>query len=69
MLNAIGYVLDNGIMGYSMPHDFPLADSVYYYFKIWRDNGLLEQIHDPLHRAVHEQSDREPLPNAVIIDS
>ncbi|PZS00973.1 MAG: hypothetical protein DLM69_05720 [Candidatus Chloroheliales bacterium] len=33
ILNAIGYVLDNGIMGHSMPHDFPPADRVYLLFQ------------------------------------
>jgi putative transposase len=69
ILNAICYVLDNGIKWHSMPHDFPPADSVYYYFKMWRDNGLLEAIHDHLHRQVRLAVGREALPSAVIIDS
>jgi putative transposase len=69
ILNAIFYLLDNGIKWQNMPHDFPPPGTVYYWYAKWRDDDLLEHIHDQLHQQVRQQAGREPLPSAVIIDN
>jgi len=44
---AVLYVLDNGCTWRAIPGDFPNSNTVYYYFKIWKeprqDGSLLEQ--------------------------
>ena len=40
VMNAIRYVLRNGVSWRNLPHDFPKAPSVYYHFAKWRDEGL-----------------------------
>jgi putative transposase len=69
ILNAIFYLLDNGIKWQNMPHDLPPSGTVYYWYAKWRDDGRLEHIHDQLHQQVRQSDGREPLPSAVIIDS
>ncbi|MFE7779068.1 transposase [Streptomyces sp. NPDC057445] len=41
MLDAIGYLVDNGIKWRAMPADFPPWDRVYAFFRRWRDRGLI----------------------------
>jgi transposase len=69
ILNAIFYLVDNGVKWQNLPHDFPPPGTVYYWYAKWRDDGLLEGIHDQLHRQVRLAVGREALPSAVIIDS
>lgn len=69
ILNAIFYLVDNGVKWRNLPHDFPPPGTVYYWFAKWRDHSLLERIYDQLHRQVRLAVGRDELPSAVIIDS
>ncbi|MFE1873218.1 transposase [Streptomyces sp. NPDC059496] len=46
MLDAISYLVDNGIKWRAMPADFPPWDRVYAFFRRWRDRGLIREFHD-----------------------
>ncbi|WP_256916656.1 IS5 family transposase [Streptomyces hilarionis] len=46
ILDAIRYLVDNGIKWRAMPADFPLWDRVYAFFRRWRDNWLVREFHD-----------------------
>lgn len=52
-----------------MPHDLPPWQTVYGYFRRWRDDGTWETINAALREAVREQAGREAQPSAAIIDS
>ncbi|MDT0551603.1 transposase, partial [Streptomyces lonegramiae] len=41
LLDAIRYLVDNGIKWRAMPVDFPPWDRVYAFFRRWRDHGLV----------------------------
>ncbi|WP_251017726.1 IS5 family transposase [Streptomyces sp. ISL-1] len=69
MLDAIRYVVDNGIKWRSMPVDFPAWDRVYAFFRRWRKNGLVKELHDRLRGKVREAEGRQVEPTAEIIDS
>ncbi|MBZ2407266.1 IS5 family transposase [Streptomyces sp. L06] len=69
MLDAVFYVLDNGIKWRAMPVDFPAWDRVYAFFRRWRRGGLIAELHDRLRRKIREQADREAEPTAAVIDS
>ncbi|MFJ1747272.1 transposase [Streptomyces sp. NPDC088116] len=43
MLDAIGYLVDNGIKWRAMPADFLPWDRVYAFFHPWRDRGLVRR--------------------------
>ena len=51
MLDAIRYLVDNGIKWRAMPADFPPWDRVYAFFRRWRDHGLVKEFHDRLRGA------------------
>lgn len=42
IFDAIFYVLKNSSVWRDVPGDLPPSGITYYYFKTWRDNGLLE---------------------------
>ncbi|MCB8900886.1 MULTISPECIES: transposase [unclassified Streptomyces] len=46
MLDAIGYLVDNGIKLRAMPADFPPWDRVYAFLRRWHDRGRIREFHD-----------------------
>jgi transposase len=69
ILDAILYVLRNGVTWRALPHDFPPWRTVYHYFRLWRLDGTWERLHDALRDQVRAQDGREASPSAAIIDS
>jgi putative transposase len=69
IINAINYVLRTGCAWRLLPHDFPAWQTVYGYFRRWRDSQLWEKLNDLLRASVREQAGRAPEPSAAIIDS
>jgi len=48
VLNAIFYVLTQGCTWRNLPGDFPAWQTVYTYFRNWRQDGTWVSIHDQL---------------------
>jgi transposase len=69
ILDAIGYLVDNGIKWRAMPADSPPWDRVYAFFRRWRDHGLLTEFHDRLRGRVRVRAGRDVEPTAGVIDS
>jgi transposase len=69
VVNAILYVLRNGIVWRALPHDFPPWPTVYWYFRAWRLDGTWETIHAALREEVRLADGREATPSAAILDS
>lgn len=69
MLDAVRYLVDNGIKWRSMPADFPPWNSVYAFFRRWRDHGLVRELHDRLRDGVRRAEGRNAEPTAAIVDS
>lgn len=69
VLNAIFYLLRSGGAWRLLPREFPAWQTVYAYFRHWRDTGLWEQIHTTLRERVRCQIGRKAEPSAAIIDS
>ncbi|WP_073946610.1 IS5 family transposase [Streptomyces kebangsaanensis] len=69
ILDAIRYMVDNGIKWRAMPADFPPWDRVYAFFRRWRDHGMVKEFHDRLRGRVRERLDRDAEPGAGVIDS
>lgn len=69
MLDAVFYVVDNGIKWRNMPVDFPPWDRVYAFWRRWRRDGLIAEFHDRLRAVVREAAGREAEPTASVIDS
>ena len=69
IINAIFYILASGCAWRLMPHDFPAWSTVYYYFRIWRLEGVWQQINQTLRQKVRSSRGREVTPSAAIVDS
>jgi len=67
--NAIFYQLRTGCAWRYLPHDFPPYVDVWEHFWRWRDNGIIERVHDALREQVRLQEGRELTPSAAIIDT
>ncbi len=69
VVNAMLYLLRTGCSWEMLPHDFPPPDTVYYYFKQWRDHEDFEKINSRLREKLRVASGREKEPTAAILDS
>jgi putative transposase len=69
VVNAIFYVLRTGCAWRLLPHDFPVWQTVYGYFRDWRKSGVWEQLNAALRETVREQEERGAEPSAAIMDS
>ena len=69
LVNAMAYWLRAGCAWRLLPHDLPPWQTVYHYFRNWRDQGLWEQIHRVLHVQERTRQGRPPTPSAAILDS
>jgi transposase len=63
------YVLKNGCVWADISSEYPPSGSVYYYFKIWRDNGLLESLSQELSGDYREIMGKQRSPSVGVIDS
>jgi transposase len=69
MLDAVRYLVDNGVKWRAMPGDFPPWDRVYAFFRRWRDHALVREFHDRLRGRVRLEAGRDAEPSAGVIDS
>ncbi|MEV6957553.1 transposase [Streptomyces sp. NPDC051183] len=69
MLDAIRYLVDNGIKWRALPADFPPWDRAYAFFRRWRDHGPVKEFHDRLRARVREKLGKDAEPTAGVIDS
>jgi putative transposase len=65
VVNALLYVLMGGIAWRLMPHDFPKWQTVYHYFRQWRDDGTLQKINQQLSQWERTAGHDRPLPLAM----
>jgi putative transposase len=69
VVNGMLYLLRTGCPWGHLPHDLPPPSTVWTYFRAWRDEGLLEQVHAALRTQVRVADAREPTPSAGSLDS
>ncbi|HEY3608682.1 MAG TPA: IS5 family transposase [Pseudonocardiaceae bacterium] len=69
IVDAIFYLVDNGITWRALPADFPPWSTVYNYFAAWELVGVTQQVLDELRDRVRLREGRSAEPTAGIIDS
>jgi len=69
VFNAVTYVSRTGCQWRMLPHDFPAWQTVYYYFRKWRDAEWFVSWNDALRVALRQASGHQAEPSAAIIDS
>ena len=69
IVNALLYVARTGCQWRALPHDFPPWATVYWYFRIWKDDGTFDRLMDLLRGDLRQAEGRQRQPSAAIIDS
>jgi transposase len=69
MLDAMGYVVRNGIEWRALPVDFPPWEAVYAFFQRWSQRGLPQRLVERLRGRLRRGLGRDAQPSAAIVDS
>lgn len=69
VLDAVFYVVRNGIEWRAMPADFPPWEAVYAFFQRWSQRGLPQRLVDRLRVRLRVRARRDAQPSAAVIDS
>ena len=69
IVDAIFYVVDNGIKWRALPADFPPFSTVFKYFTRWEAASATKAILSTLRARVRLATDRQAEPTAAVIDS
>jgi transposase len=69
VLNALLYMVVAGGAWRMMPHDFPKWQTVYDYFRNWKNDGTFESMNTQLSQYVRVMEGRRESPSASILDS
>lgn len=69
MVDAVGYVVRNGIEWRALPVDFPPWEAVYAFFQRWSERGLPQRLVDRLRSRLRTALGRDEQPSAAIVDS
>ena len=69
MVDAVFYLVDNGIKWRAMPADFPPWKTVWGMCARWKKDGVLARIVDGLRAVIRRAAGRDPEPSAAIVDA
>jgi putative transposase len=69
IFDAFFYLLKSGCQWRMLPLCFAPWNTVYYYYRQWKRNGLFEEIHEVIRGLVRKNAGREESPSAACIDS
>ena len=69
IVNAIFYILSAGCPWRMLPHDFPVWQTVYEYFRNWRIEKIWEPINRTFNQWVRVSGGKEATPSVAITDS
>jgi len=69
IVDAILYLNRTGCAWRQLPHDFPPWATVFWYFKRWREDGVVDRLHDALRDQVRDAAGRDPMASAGCVDA
>ncbi len=69
IVDAIRYLVKEGIQWRAMPVDFPPYQTVYDLMDAWQESGAAEAMHGDLRAQCRIAARRRPEPTAAVIDS
>jgi putative transposase len=67
--NALCYLNRAGCQWRMLPEGFPPWQTVYYYFRLWRDSQWFITLNDSLRGEVRRAAGRETDPSAAVVDA
>jgi putative transposase len=68
ILDAIFYVAKTGCQWRMVPGEFAPWQTVYYYFRTWKQRGVIARLLSIARRGARQKAGREPEPSALVID-
>jgi putative transposase len=69
LINAVLYLLNNGIKWRSMPHEYPPWSTVHSFYYRARRDGLWEKVQQAIVKKARAKEGRNESPSYAIIDS
>jgi len=69
IFDGILYQLKNGCNWADLPRDFPPYSTIYWHYKQWKDNGIIDTMMHKFHESVREKENRNKWTTLIIIDS
>lgn len=69
MIDAVRYLVAEGVRWASLPSDFPTWRAAYRLFRRWRDNDYIKELYGRLRTMLRELAGKKQEPTAGIIDS
>ncbi len=69
IINAVRYLLRNGVQWRDLPSDLPAWQSVYYHFAKWRDMGLWQKFNKKLRKHLRKRAGRNKQASVALTDS
>ena len=69
MVNALFYLVKTGCQWRLLPREYPPWQTVYSYFRGWRDDGTWYRLHAALRAQVRQRVGKNAQPSAAILDS
>jgi transposase len=69
MIDAVFYLVDNGIKWRAMPADFPPWKTIWGMCARWKKDGVLARIVDGLRAVIRRAAGRHPEPSAGVVDA
>jgi len=69
VVNALLYITKSGIQWRMLPKEYPKWQLVYYYFRKWTGECVIEEMHDSLLSLCRKQAGRASSPSLGLIDS
>lgn len=69
VINGMLYVVVTGCQWRMLPREYPAWQSVYTYFRQWRDDGTWQRLHNTLRAQLRRRAGRHKHPTAGALDS
>jgi putative transposase len=69
VVDAVRYVLRNGVQWRDLPCDLPAWQSVYYHFAKWRELGMWKRVNKRLRKRLRKRAGRKKNPSVGLVDS
>jgi len=69
VMQGIFYLVKTGCQWRMLPSCYPKWQLVYYYFSLWRDNGLIDELLHHLREKVRKRMGKKASPTVGIMDS
>ncbi|QKZ14721.1 IS5 family transposase [Spirosoma sp. KUDC1026] len=69
IINSILWLLRTGCQWRNLPTEWPNWQTVYYYFRRWKQDGTFQRINMALNQLDRKQVGKKPFPSVLCIDS